>query len=358
MTIAFSRFSSGQRLPEQRELFDDAFPEHRGKPTASSEHYRWKFHTSPFVPQSYEFAADEDGKMLGYYAAIPYQYEIEGRRMMVGMVCDVMTHSRARGSGVFTKLGSYALEELEITELAFVTGYPVRPEVMGGHLRVGWKVAFELPMYLRPLRANAIAKSRGVPWLAPVLNAGVAAHQATLAPRGVSADYDRTVGPPAELLHTAPFQRFVGRWAQGVENHLIKSPEFYDWRLGAPGVDYRAFVISRGETVLASAVGRQALLHGVPSFALLEMMALGGEEGALRALHFEIEQEARRLRAEAVVTMMSRVRAREYRLFRFGFLRSPFVFKLIIRSLKDDFDIEQVSREAGWHLMWIDSDDL
>ncbi|MCU1490184.1 MAG: hypothetical protein JWM85_1589, partial [Acidimicrobiaceae bacterium] len=156
MTIEFSRFASGERLPEQRALFDDAFPEHRGLPPASSEHYGWKFHGSPFLPQSYEYAADEGGKMLGYYGAIPYPYEIGGRAVLAGMVCDVMTASQARGRGVFTQLGSYALKELEMSELAFVTGYPVRPEVMGGHLRVGWKVAFELPMYLRPLRADAI----------------------------------------------------------------------------------------------------------------------------------------------------------------------------------------------------------
>ena len=30
--------------------------------------------------------------MLGYYAAIPYPYRIGDRRMLAGMVCDVMTH--------------------------------------------------------------------------------------------------------------------------------------------------------------------------------------------------------------------------------------------------------------------------
>ena len=105
--------------------------------------------------------AIEDGRILGYYAAIPYPYQIGGRRLLVGMVCDVMTHSDARGRGVFTELGRFALSSLEATDLAFVTGYPIRPEVMGGHLRAGWQVAFALPMYLMPLRADSMLASKG-----------------------------------------------------------------------------------------------------------------------------------------------------------------------------------------------------
>jgi hypothetical protein len=87
-------------------------------------------------------------------------------------------------------------------------------------------------------------------------------------------------------------------------------------------------------------------------------MALGDDREALRSLHRIIDTEARRRGVEAVVTMMSRRRAREYRLIRYGFLRSPFTFKLILRSVDDSLTVEQLASERDWHLMWIDSDDL
>lgn len=355
--MEFARFTQEDGLRQQRELFADAFPENSGSASATAEHYQWKFHQAPFSPQSYEYTATEGGSMLGYYAAIPYPYRLGDRETFAGMVCDVMTHSQARGRGVFTELGRFALDEMRATSLSFLTGYPIRPEVMGGHLRVGWEVAFDLPMYIRPLRANAIAKSRGLSWLAPAANLGISVYQATRRSRP-SGEYEGRVGEPRELLCSPSFEAFVERWSATVRNHLIKSADFYDWRLGAPDTRYQAFLVSRGDTVVAAAVGRVAHLHGIPSFALLDLMALKDEGGALATLYYEIDREARCHCVEAIVTMMSRSRAREYHLRRHGFLRSPFTFKLIAHSLSGATPLEEISAEKDWHLMWIDSDDL
>jgi len=246
---------------------------------------------------------------------------------------------------------------MRATNLSFLTGYPIRPEVMGGHLRVGWRVAFELPMYLRPLRADAIMRAKRLSLLAPMANLAVSAYQAARRPR-LSREYEGSVGEPRELLRSAPFAAFVERWSAGVRNRLVKSADFYDWRLGAPGTRYRAFLVSQGDAVVAAAVGRAAQLHGIPSFALLDLMVLKGEEGALATLYDEVDREARRHEAEAIVTMMSRHRAREYQLRRFGFLTSPFKFKLIVYPLDEVVPSEEISAEEDWHLMWIDSDDL
>ena len=359
MSIEFAEFEYQEELSKQRALFENAFPEHQSEPAASVDHYQWKFHGSPLSPRSYEYTAIEGNRMVGYYAALPYPYQIGDRRMLAGMVCDVMTHSEARGRGVFTELGRFALTRMQATDLDFLTGYPIRPEVMGGHLRVGWQVAFELPMYLRPLKANAILKSKRVPWLAPIANVGIAACQALLIYRSTAKEgYHGKVGPPCELFHSVAFETFLESWSASVQNHLVKSPEFYDWRLGAPGTRYQAFLIYRNNAVVAAAVGRATRLNDIPSFALLDVMVLKGHENALSTLYSEVEGEARHRGVEAIVTMMSRPRAREYRLLRFGFLRSPFTFKLILRSVNDTVSIEDISAEDNWHLMWIDSDDL
>ncbi len=325
---------------------------------ASAEHYWWKFHGLPDHPQSYEYVAVEEGRLLGYYAAIPYPYEIAGRRMKVGMVCDVMTHPDARGKGVFTDLGRFALHEFEAAGLDFVTGYPIRPEVMGGHLRVGWEVAFEMPMYLQPLRADAILKARHLAAFAPAVNLGIAAYGRLLTHKSWAGLYSSTHGTPEEMLSSAAFERFREAWSASVPNHLVKSIEFYRWRLGAPEARYRAFLVHQGDSVVVAAVGRTAVLNGIPSFALLDVMALAGHERALSMLYREVEREARSCDAEAIVTMMTKSSARRYRLLRHGFLRSPFVFKLILRSTNPSLAVDSISREADWHLMWIDSDDL
>ena len=89
-----------------------------------------------------------------------------------------------------------------------------------------------------------------------------------------------------------------------------------------------------------------------------DLMVAQGQERALAALFTAIDREARRCQAEAVVTMMSKHSARRNRLVRFGFLKSPFRFKLIVRSLSDAVSADTLPAEEDWHLMWIDSDDL
>ncbi|HTA04858.1 MAG TPA: GNAT family N-acetyltransferase [Solirubrobacteraceae bacterium] len=356
--MEFGEFEQAERLTEQRALFEDAFPENKGAPPASVETYRWKFHGFPASPPSYEYMATEDGKMVGYYAAIPYAYRIGGSTRRVGMACDVMTHSQARGKGVFTALGRYSLAEMQQAGVDLMTGYPIRPGVMGGHLRVGWSIAFELPMYLHPLRSNAILRSKRLAWLAPPVNVGIRFFQSLLRSGASSAEMSVNVGPAPELLRSEAFADFVQRWSQSVPNHLMKSEDFYAWRLGAPGAQYQAFLVQRGEQVVAAAVAREQDLQGIPSVALLDLMMADGEEHALGLLYRAIEDEARRLGVEAVVTMMSKHSAKRYRLARHGFLKSPFTFKLIVRTLREDMSARDLCREADWHLMWIDSDDL
>lgn len=358
MSIEFGQFDQTEALAAQRELFEDAFPENIGLPAGSIEHYRWKFHSAPSAPHSYEFSAVENGRMLGYYAAIPYPYEIAGTPTSVGMVCDVMTHSEARGRGLFTELGRYVMTELEETDLAFVTGYPIRPEVMGGHLRVGWRVAFEMPMYLRPLKADSILRSRHMASLAPLANLGVSVHRRLFSARRGATGYRVRVGGPRELLNTPAFRAFAKKWERSIRNHLVKRFEFYEWRLSAPSVSYRVFLVERDQAVVAAAIGRVAELQGIPSFALLDAMVVSEGAAALPMLYGAVEDEALASGAEAVVTMMSRYRARQYRLARFGFLKSPFVFKLIVRRLDRATTLDDLAVERDWHLMWIDSDDL
>lgn len=225
-------------------------------------------------------------------------------------------------------------------------------------MRVGWEVAFELPMYLRPLRADAILESKRVARLAGVVNLGVSGYQRLLAPRPGGSEYTSTSGSPSTLLASPEFARFLDAWGESVPHHLVKSAEFYAWRLGAPGASYQAFLVSRDREVVAAAIGRQTVLEGIPSLALLDVMVLRGAESALATLYRNIELEARQRDVEAIVTMMSRTSARRYRLIRSGFLRSPFRFKLILRSLSEDVSVASISKEADWHLMWIDSDDL
>lgn len=319
-------------------------------------HYHWKFHQFPDARPSSEFAAWEEHKLVGYYAAIPYPYQVFGKPARAAMVCDVMTHSSMRGKGVFTKLGAYSVDSLTREGLDFSTGYPIRPEVIPGHLKVGWKVAFKLPMYLKPLRSNRILASKGLGFLAPFVNLGCRIFSRLTRGRRGARYQHRTVSI-TELLKHPDYPDFLARWQSQIPISLSKSPAFMAWRLGAPETSYQAALVEKGQQLVALAITRSCELKEIPALAILDMMMRAGHPGALGPLHRELERIAQQQSREAICGIWSKTWASRYKLLRHGYLPTPFVFQVILRPLASSYGQEFLD-ERNWHLMWLDSDDL
>ncbi len=353
MTLSLSRFDEHRDRAEHCELFRLSFPENAGKAADTDEHYRWKFRDYPATPPSYEYSAREDGKLLGYYAALPYRYRVDGSNLVAGMVCDVMTHPGARGKGVFTTIGRFATEDLGASGLAFTTGYPIRPEVIPGHLKVGWRIVVELPMYLRPLRSKSMLPKFAAP-LAPLVDVVLRVGHAIVELPSAGASYESRIASVEELLARDDYPAFVEHAAVPGTNVLDRSRHFMRWRLSAPGTSYRVVIITSNGRLCALAITRAVELRGIATIALLDIMV--AERAARGPLHRALIALARADGAEAIVAMASR-RAALRLGFAGRFLPTPHVFRLIVKRLSADAP-RAIEAAGAWEPMWIDSDDL
>jgi hypothetical protein len=106
------------------------------------------------------------------------------------------------------------------------------------------------------------------------------------------------------------------------------------------------------------AVIRKSEMEKIPVIAILDVMVLAGYEKCLSGMNSIFKQFASAEKAEAIVTMMGKMWARQYRLTKLGFLKSPYVFSFILKKLNQQIDDVVFFDESRWHLMWIDSDDL
>jgi hypothetical protein len=354
VTVEFSCFNPSSHSDEQRDLFEVCFPETIASGAHTESHHSWKFNSSEY--RSYEYTAIEGSDILGYYAAITYPYVLSGEAHSAAMVCDVMTHPKARGKGVFTGLGAYATGELARESLSFSTGYPVRPEVIPGHLKVGWEAHFQLPVYACPLSASKILSRFHLGFFTFLVNPLLLllnwlfdsriTRVSELSVQTMSVD---------ELLSLESYDEFFGKWSCEQVNYLVKDKHFLAWRLGAPKAEYKIFTLTESGQVVACAITRYTLLDGIPSLAILDFMALSEFKSGLPVLLTEIKLSARRLGAELVAIMMSQSGARKLGLWRSFFLRTPITFTFISKKLAGSVDF---SCSADWPLMWIDSDDL
>lgn len=351
-------FECEKELDEQRALFLDCFPETAGMPITTKPHYYWKFHGKPTsLPRpSYEYIALKDNKeMVGYYACIPYHYKVDGKEYDAGMVCDVMTSSKYRGAGIFTKLGFHATNEFAKEGLAFSTGYPIRKAPLPGHLKVGWKIMFDMPLYMRFLSADALLKARGYGWAGFLMTPLVKLYNLCCwKPNNKEVE----IRVYNHIEQVDGYESFEVKWREGIKIALHKNMEFMKWRLSAPGKEYKFLCAYKKGELVGMTIAVAILKEGVPSYGLVDFMVLPEHLDCLNTIHNALKQMANENGKEAIMTMMSPLSQKKYKMIANGFLRSPFIFHYIIKKFNQEIPDELLKDVSNWELRFIDSDDL
>ena len=359
MNPVLRKFDYSKELPAQRGLFEECFPENKGTLVVSEQYYMWKFQGYPDKNHSYEYCCTEDDEMIGYYAAIPYDYTFFGEELKVAMVCDVMTGSMARGKGIFTKLGLYSTLQFENEGLAFSTGYPIRPEVIPGHKKAGWNIPFNIPMYGKFISLKSFLRNRNIGILYWLLNpflllVNKLLRLFTLLPEFLKIErFDS-----AELDSMNVLDEFFKDWQKEQPISLNKCIKFLKWRLGAPGKNYHILVLRAKNKIVGYSISRSVTKENVPCLGILDLCLLKGYEKFANVLLIENEQICKNENCELLLIMLSECWAEKYKLKQSLYLKTPFNFSFIIKKYNAALSDEKLFDQKNWHLTWLDSDDL
>jgi hypothetical protein len=359
MNITFEPFNYPEELKKQRELFIECFPENCGTPVESVSHYNWKFRSFPSEKRSYEYVAKLNDEMIGYYAAIPYPYLIKGKKVNAAMVCDVMTGIKARGKGVFTKLGLYSTNKFKEEGFAFSTGYAIRSEVIPGHRKAGWSFPFQIPMYGKFIKMNSFLRTRNKSFLVPFANLALNICNVFLSvfifrsKKILSETYSSH-----QLENIDGFSKFLDSWKSENIIALDKSTDFLKWRLNAPEKEYKILLLKIKKRIIGYSIFRTVIKKEVPCIGVLDFCLLEEFKYASGLMVRQIENEAKTMGAELILMMMMKHQAKKYKVNRNGFFKTPFPFSFIIKQFDENTDSKILNNEKNWNLMWIDSDDL
>lgn len=360
--LKFVEFDRNVDLEKQRDLFRSAFPETVGTPIDSITHYKWKFEKFPIHHQkksSFEYAVYSNDFIAGYYAAIPYPYSINNRNCICGMVCDVMTSPKMQGKGLFTKLGFFATQKMQEAGIDFVSGYPIRPEVIPGHKKVGWEIAFKEPIYIRPVSVNSILSSKKIPVLfSPFFNFILNIFNFFFNFFSSSKEVEVQLLTREEFLQLESYDAFFKKWSQSQKNYLIKSKDFLAWRTSAPQTYYKFLIMTKNKELIAVSILRETDLKSIKTLAILDLMFLDSALVLTKSFFAKMYQLAKKEKCDLIAGMVSPFIAQKYNLKFNFFLKSPFIFSIIFKALNEKIKADVFSGEKNWHLMWIDSDDL
>lgn len=358
MKLDLKIFDRKSDFIEQRKLFSLSFPENSGTSVCSDAHYKWKFDQFPGQVSSYQYVAYENSNLLGYYAALPYTYKIGNRYYICGMVCDVMTHTAARGKGVFTKIGWFATEDLKKRGLGFTSGYPIRPEVIPGHLKVGWKKVLKMPMYIKVLGTKTLLPKK-IHKLSFLLNPVIQAISKIpylFARKYIVEISDTNIFKTNEQ----EINQFLLLWQSEQKNALNKTCSFLQWRTSAPTSQYYVFQAkcTRENKIVGMAIARPMNLKGVEVLAIIDIMILDTHYSSSISIINCISELAQSIKKDAIVCMATKIWAKKYFFFRNLLMPTPVIFTLILKKLNEEISDSDLFNEENWHLFWIDSDDL
>ena len=250
-----------------------------------------------------------DGFVASGYGIIRNNYSQGNKTLGVGLVCDVFTSTNYRNLGLFRRVSLLAIHREELTKTNFLIGFPVRDEVMPGHLSVGWKYIFNMPLWWSLPRPG---------WL-----------------REVQKNPD---------LNGSMFIIQKGGIA------LRASDQFVKWRFSYQNVDYYLVSIQNSTDF---AIVRKAKLRKLP-FACIVYMQSSNKSNA-KILVRKIQIFALHIGSFGVLGCWNDSYANDLFLPYSGLRKSSKFQKVIVRELNG---FECPKDDKGYRLSWMDSDTL
>jgi GNAT superfamily N-acetyltransferase len=243
----------------------------------SAAFFGWKHRSGPFGP-SLMLVAEAGGRIVGLRAFMRWRLRSAGRALAAVRAVDTATDPAYQRAGVFSRLTTTALEELE-EDVALVFNTP-NLRSLPGYLKLGWQVAGTVPVSIRVRRPIRFARGlasldarEASPDPAPQARAATAAD--VLADRhAISALVSEAEGPRRGLA-------------------TPRDPEYLVWRYASvPELSYHA-VVEEGEGALRGlAIFRVRRRGRLWETALTELIVRPGDRGAARRLLREVTSAA------------------------------------------------------------------
>ncbi len=253
--------------------------------------------------------ATSDDVIASGYGIVRNGYSLNHEDFTVGLVCDVFTDSDFRKMGLFKKVSLIAIDREEQTETKFLIGFPVRDEVMPGHLSVGWRYIFDMPLW----------------WAIPRI--GLTHHVQK---------YNTRLG----IEFKTCFEKLA----------LRNNAEFLEWRFSLFDVDY--FVISIPSTD-DFAIVRKSKLKRL-SFTCIVFLQSSSKANS-RLMIKKIRNLSLRLGTLGVLGCWNDSYAKDLFLKSAGLKKSSKTQKVIVRELNGFVCSDD---ENDYQLSWLDSDTL
>lgn len=259
----------------------------------------------------------------------------------------MMTHPSHRGKGLFVESSFAALSRLKRSETAGVIGFPIRNEVMPGHLKAGWKVQFEMPIYILPVGRSAVKNLKTMPIkvISTLFEFSTRLLRLSI--------FEAAKYELAEAISIDALSNFYN--SQKIDDIVVldKSRDFLEWRLNRPETEYKTFSC-RSVMTHTIAITRLMDLNGLRTLAILDFESDSPSHS--RRLIKHLVDYSIKEKIDIIAFTTNKENAKRLNLFKFGFFKSHKKFKVITRNITELADNFTTSHHSSFRMTWLDSD--
>lgn len=326
-----------------------------------SEFWDWEFHQNP-SGDAQIWVADDNGNVVGHYAIIPVRLQIGGIIHTAGLVVDVITHSAYRYQGMFTELGRTALKDAGAEHIPFCMGFPMEGStatiVLPGHFKVGWFIAFTIPVFVRPLNFESIVrKLLGNKYLARLAGLFGSLWERLQSLIGVDASTDSL-----EFLVTTSFPKKIDKfWEDASKDYEIIGVRDFQWLnyrfTNVPGREYRIIIAQKNSKILGYIILREMPRMNL-QFGLIVDILTYRRDHHTRWILLAKAVEYFKMKGVDLVGCMIQDDEYQQDLKALGFIKSLEKYYFIIHLNTNQFEREVIAVPKKWFISWGDLDTI
>lgn len=214
--------------------------------TREERYLEWRYHRPCAHEPLIVWARDTENRPIGAASLIPHDYFVLDGVYPVGLLGDISVLSTHQGQGIAGRMLAFLAQHPSLKVLRASAVLP-NEEAESALRRAGWHDTTTIHRYVKLLDVRALVERKlGKNIAAQIVGNGINVLIRLLSPRGAKSEFVAREGSGFDT-------RYDTLWQAVATNGRIlanRSSAYLNWRFQQhPGVDYRLFEMTRGETL-------------------------------------------------------------------------------------------------------------
>lgn len=253
----------------------------------TEEWFRWKFEEPPYLVHVPVFVAEHAGRIVGARPFVPFRLRIGPRTMIGVQTADTMVHPDHRSRGLFSRMNNLAFDYYRQGEPEVMFSVP-NSRSRPAYLDIGAKVVGPITTSFRIEHPSQFTADKLGPWvpdgIGPLLDGAASGF---FSMKDWQREIDGVQDVTVERRTTVPADTMASLYQRAVPDgfHVLREPEFYEWRFSNPEWEYDVFLARRGETPVGGLIAATKQFRGRTVTRITEVLPLSDPDtGAIAAL--------------------------------------------------------------------------